>query len=357
MATSFLSGLLASLALALPACAQRAARSSSTAAMLPYQTQPFRLSAGPCAAKGYHMTIQVGAFVRSDEKTFPVPSGHFLMGDWGASSISWSVGDENQPAPASLEILYFSFTEDKFYEGHFALPQQRIHDLLQAGFWNWKDKKQLTYDELTVCVLPKGMVVVWLTGIGKQILIGRFQGSVSDADFKQFYPKTDRAQMYRSEMAERPAAVQQQMKAGTINTKQWDDYLKTYAWQVAFSQPLTLYNYSITYLNAEYTNYPDTANMSTYLQAIAAPASRPVPKRLSWYVRDEAGHAHRLRAKAFDEAETMAAFATLHQASPSRPLTLRVETDKYVKKATFVLTNGLQSISLTKTVVEVLAQD
>jgi hypothetical protein len=357
MATSFLSGLLASLALALPACAQRAARSSSTAAMLPYQTQPFHLSAGPCAAKGYHMTIQVGAFVRSDEKTFPVPSGHYLRGDWGASSISWSVGDENQPAPASLEILYFSFTEDKFYEGHFALPQQRIHDLLQAGFWDTDDQQHVTYDKLVVCVLPKGMVCVWLSGGGNKVLIGRFQGSVSDADFKQFYPKTDRAEMFQLELAKTTPAVQQQMKAGTISTKQWDEYLRTYNWQLAFSEPLTLTKYYVSYLNAEINNYPATRDLAPHLQELLTPHTRAVPRTLSLYVRDEAGHAHLLRTRAFDEAETMAAFATLHQASPSRPLTLRVETDKYVKKASFVLTDGVKSIPLTKTVVEVVVQD
>jgi len=342
--------------LALPACAQRSAHSRSSA-MLPYQTETFHLSASPCAAQGYPMTIQVGAFVRSDERSFPVPSGHFLMGDWGASSIGWGVGDANQPAPASLEILYFSYTEDTFYEGRFELPQQRIHDLLRAGFWDTDDKRQVTYSELTVCVLPKGMVCVWLTGAGNVVLIGRFQGSVSDADFKRFYPKSDRAEMYRSEMAERPAAVQQQMKAGTINTQLWDDYLKTYDWQLAFSQPLTLTNYYITYLNAEVNNYPATPDLAPHLRELLTPQLRAAPRSLDLYVRDEAGHTHLLRTRAFDEAETMAAFQTLHQQSPTRPLSLRVETDKYVQKATFVLTDGQHAIPLTKTAVEILARD
>jgi len=358
----FLSRLLPALAalLALPACAQRShssAQRSHSSAMLPYQTETFHLSASPCAAKGYHMTIQVGAFVRSDERSFPVPSGHYLRGNWGLSGISWSVGDENQPAPASLEILYFSYTEDTFYEGRFELPQQRIHDLLKAGFWDTEDKQQVTYSELTVCVLPKGMVCVWLNGGGNKVLIGRFQGSVSDADFKRFYPQTDRAEMFQLELAKTTPAVQQQMKAGTINTKLWDDYLKTYDWQLAFSQPLTLTDYKVSYLNAEINNYPATQDLAPHLRALLTPQLRAAPRSLNLYVRDEAGHNHLLRTRAFDEAQTMAAFQTLHQQSPTRPLSLRVETDKYVQKATFVLTDGLHSIPLTKTAVEILARD
>ncbi|WP_223648584.1 hypothetical protein [Hymenobacter psoromatis] len=102
-------GLTSLLALALPACAQHPTRRAPSA-MPAYQTDTFPLSASPCAAQGYPMTIQLGAFVRSDGKTFPVPSGHYLRGDWGASSIGWGVGDPNQAAPGqpgdSLFLLH-----------------------------------------------------------------------------------------------------------------------------------------------------------------------------------------------------------------------------------------------------------
>lgn len=354
--TCRLGGFALLLACILPVCAQPRAAVRPTH-MLAYQLEKFPLSASPCAAQGYPMKIHVGAFVRSDGQTFPVPSGHFLLGDWGVSSIVWDVGEDNQPAPASLELLYFSYTEDKFYEGRFTLPQQRLHELLKTGFWNADKKQQITYTTLTVCVLPKGMVCLWLTGIGKQVLIGRFQGSVSAFDFKQFNKTGSRAQVIKEEQAELGPEVRHQIATGTISTKKWDDYLRNYAWQVAFSQPATLYNYRVNFLSAEYVSRPDTRDMAPYLRALLTPAARAVPSRISLYIHDEAGHAHLLRANAFDEAETMAAFAALHKESPSHPLTLRVETDKYVKKASFVLTNGLRTIPLTKTAVEVLAQD
>ena len=126
------------------------------------------------------------------------------------------------------------------------------------------------------------------------------------------------------------------------------------AWQVGFNQPLVPDNYRVNYLSAEYTSRPDTREAAPYLRDLLTARPRAVPSAMNLYVRDEAGHRYLLRAEAFDEAETMAAFQALHQASPAAALTLRVETDKYVKAARFVLTDGVKTIPLTKTVVEVI---
>jgi len=316
--------------------------------------EKFRLSAGPCAAKGYPMTIQFGAFVRPDGKTMPVPAGNTLEGKWGLSSIGQVVGDEFQPVPVSLEILYFSYLEDTFYEGTFPLPQQELRALLRAGFWAHRQQQQRTYDELTVCVLPKGAVVVWLVGAGRQVLVGRYQAQVSKVDFRRFYPKSDRAEMLRQKLAAAPPAVQAQVKAGTLSARQWDEYLKTYTWQVSFNQPLKLTYYRANFLSGEYLSEPETRDMAPYLQAMLTPHVRPVPSSVSFSVTDEAGHKYILKADPLDEAETQAAFQQLHAAHPAAPITLLVETDKYVKAATLVLESGGQRIPLTKSDVRIV---
>jgi hypothetical protein len=322
--------------------------------MLTCSSETFKLSASPCAAKGYPMTIQFGAFVRPDGKTMPVPSGHTLTGSWGLSGINWAVGDEMQPVPVSLEIIYFSYLEDTFYEGKFPLPQQQLRDLLQAGFWSQEQQQQVTYNKFIVCVLPKGAVVVWLTGAGRKTLVGRFQGTESTVSFRRFYPKSDRAAMFKEEVADAPPAVQAQVKAGTLSARQWDEYLKKYTWRVAFNQPLTLYKYHVNYLSAEYTDSPDTRDWTPYLRAFLTPQARPVPAKLSLSVTDEASHKYILKVDALDETETQAAFQKLHAAHPAVPITLHVETDKYVKAATLVLESGGQRIPLTKSPVRII---
>lgn len=323
--------------------------------MLPFQTERFRLTAGPSAAEGYPMTIQFGAFVGSDGKNIVVPSGHYLnsKGPWNVSSRAWAVGEETHPAPERLELLYFSYAENAFYEGKFALPQQRIHDLLKQGFWNATERRQTTYNELTVCVLPKGLVVVWLAGPGRQTLVGHYRAQLSDADWQRFNPGVDRAQAVRTRQAQLLPAVQQQLQAGAISSRKWEDYLLTYPWQLALPPTLTLTSYNLGYWSGEYTSGPDTADPVPYVQALRTPQVRPVPSGAYLRVRDEAGQFYRLRVRQFDETETLTAFRTLHQASPNTPLTLQVETDKYLKQVSLLLTNGSQRIPLTKTQVEV----
>lgn len=263
------------------------------------------------------------------------------------------VGDEFQPVPVSLEILYFSYLEDTFYEGQFPLPQQRIGQLLRAGFWHHR-QQQLTYDELMVCVLPKGAVVVWLAGVGRQVLVGRYQGKVAPVDFRRFYPKSDRAELLRYTLAEAAPAIRAQAQAGTLSARQWDDYLQTYAWQVALPPTLKLTYYRTNFLSGEYIAEPETRDMAAYVQDLLTSQVRPVPSRFSLSVTDEADHKYILAADALDEAEVQAAFRQLHAAHPGAPLTLHVETDKYVKAVSLVLEAGGQRIALTKSAVRIV---
>jgi len=208
-----------------------------------------------------------------------------------------------------------------------------------------------------VSVLPKGLVVVWLVGPGRQTLVGHYRAHLSDADYQRFYPGVDRAQAVRGRQASMPPAVRQQIVAGTISSRQWENYLLTFPWQFELSPGVTLATYRLTYLSGESTTGPDTSDSASYVRALLSTRPRPVPRNGTWWVRDEAGHAYRVRVRRFEAAETQAAFRTLHQAQPTSPITLRLETDKYVKQAAFVLVAGQQTIPLPKTSVEILPGD
>jgi hypothetical protein len=204
----------------LVACGQ-SSPSTSSPSMQPYQTEKFELTAGPCAAEGYPVTIQSGVFIGSDGKAFSVPSGHFLDGDWGMSGTVWSSGDDRHPAPARLSLTWFAYAENKFYQDEFLLPQERIYQLLKQGSWDITKQKQVTYNRFIVCVLPKGVVVVWLTG-GNQVLLGRYHARekwVTRDEFVRYYGPADRASMVQEERDQLPEQVQAEIQAGTLSTR------------------------------------------------------------------------------------------------------------------------------------------
>jgi hypothetical protein len=201
-------------------------------------------------------------------------------------------------------------------------------------------------------------VVVWLAG-GNQVLVGRFQGHEvfpSPATFQHYYGSANRAIMVKETQEEMPAEVQQQIAAGTISAKKWDDYLLTYPWKVAFSVPFQLTTYGFYAVDAERISNPITRELAPYHRFLLDASPKPVPSKL--YVRGQAEHGanYEVRVRQFDAAETAAAFRTLQQASPTSPLTLLVVIGKPFRQATLVLQNEHQQISLTKSKAEISSQ-
>ncbi len=330
----------------------------STSSSMPASTTKFKLRAGPCAADGYFVTIHGGEFSAPDGSSFPVPSGATLEGNWGASGTIWGVGDEQQPAPSRLALSWFAYAENKFYEGDFELPHDRLLALLQQGTWDVAKQQPAPYNELVVCVIPKGGVVVWLAG-GNQVLLGRFQGHEvfpSAATFQHYYGSANRAILVQETQEEMPAEVQQQIAAGTVSAQKWENYLQTYPWRVAFNVPFQLATYGFYGVDAARISNPDMRDLAPYHRFLLEASPKPAPRKL--YVRGQAEHGanYEVRVRQFDEAETAAAFRTLRQASPDSPLTLLIAIDKPYRQATLVLQNDHQQVPLTKTKVELSQQ-
>jgi hypothetical protein len=317
----------------------------------PYQTERFELTAGPAAAEGYPMEIEEGRFTTSDGKGFVV-SPVFLEGDWGQSNTSYVSGDGTSPAPDSLELRWFSYTEDKFYEGHWAMPQRRLHDLLKQRFWVSQRQAYEGFDELTVCLLPTGVAVVWLAG-AKQVLIGRYQARAINFDFKRFNEAANRPLMIKQEQAKLPPSVQAQIRGGQLSPRQWDEYLLTYPWKVELSQPLKFYDGGVAYLNTERDFYPASPTILTQIPPLLTATPKPVPRYLQLVGTLRDGRQRELVVRDFDEAQTLAAFRTLHAAHPGAPLTLRVETDEDITQGRLLLKNAYQEISLTCSSLEI----
>ncbi len=317
----------------------------------PYQTERFDLMAGPAAAEGYPMEIAEGRFTTSDGKSIPF-GAEFLEGDWGLSHSGVVSGDGTAPAPDSLELRWFSYTEDKFYEGRWALPQRRIYDLLKQRFWITDTKRYEQYSELTTCLLPTGVAVVWLAG-PNQVLIGRYQAREIDFDFKRFNSAANRPRMIQQEQAKLPAAVQAQIRGGTLSARPWDEYLLAYPWKIELNQPLKLSNSGVAYFSTARDYYSTSPTTATQLPALLAPSPKAVPRYLQLIGAMRDGRRRELQVQDFDEAQTLAAFRTLHAAHPAAPITLRLETDEDITKGQLLLKNDYQQIPLTCSVLAI----
>jgi hypothetical protein len=105
------------------------------------------------------------------------------------------------------------------------------------------------------------------------------------------------------------------------------------------------------------SNYPTTPdpagttadlNQTPFRQNLLAAGPKRVPRELCLFVQGPYGRRRQLRVEPLDEAETFAAFQTLHAKHPHEPLTLHIDQDARLTKATLTLRAGQEAIPLTK---------
>src|SRR5690625_7626696 len=96
----------------------------------------------------------------SDGAGLYVPSGGLLDKGWGEMISTHIVGPDLKPLPDQLEIKFFSFLEDQFYEGVFDLPYETILSLFKEQSINGGRE----YHRIMIGFAPGGYVAVWLQG-------------------------------------------------------------------------------------------------------------------------------------------------------------------------------------------------
>ena len=115
----------------------------------------------------------VGFLVMENSEIWPIVTG------WGRS-------DDHFPIPEKLYVAYYALQEDKFYEGLFVMPSEKIKEELDKMWRAYPTKSQYTrshfdrFKDLIVGVAPEGDIVVWLGSGSQTVEIGRYKAAVTD---------------------------------------------------------------------------------------------------------------------------------------------------------------------------------
>ncbi len=108
-----------------------------------------------------------------------VPSGAYLDNGWGLGRTTIASGPSQRPVPEKLDILFYSYLEDTFYEGRFELPHDKILAYFQQQEAQPKQKYRNGQEmpvayEFVVGVAPGGAVAIWARANGsKEIFFGQ----------------------------------------------------------------------------------------------------------------------------------------------------------------------------------------
>lgn len=139
----------------------------------------YEWSADISAPREYPIEVYTGAV-----------GGYFFSQMGGFTNAGWgnagSVDFIEAPLPDSFDMTWLSYVDNKFYTGEWKLPIEKIEELFDQGFYSTLGGQEVIepYKYINIGFAPKGMVIVWVAGNGKQVEVARFQAHETIIDPK-----------------------------------------------------------------------------------------------------------------------------------------------------------------------------
>ena len=275
-----------------------------------------------------------------------IPSGGTLRAGWGNFISTHVGGDELYPLPDKVKIIFFSYTENQFYQGEFNLPYEKMLNTFREGVA--ANKEFPLYRRVMVGVAPGGSVAVWLAG-SKVTEI--FFGQAEKIDLKygrvlglQFANKEEEDALIYKQLIDvlKPEELEALKKNG-VPFGLWSRYRKEYLWNfksgnaVAFKEELI----GVRYLKG------DSDRVSFPFESEFLKTPRPLPRRISLTPQFTSKNTNFVIY--FDEYELMDAFEKL--GANGEIVTIECSTKMPREESRFRVYNDKNSIELKKTVV------
>lgn len=252
------------------------------------------------------MIVVSGKFSFANGKGANVPSGKIISHGWGESVSTHVIGPEFKPLPNKLNIVFYSFLEDKFYQGEFDLPYDRILSYFQEGFYSIGGGKQETYTYIVAGVTPGGNVAVWIEGRGKREQVFYGKATPTTVDWLRITESDIPREQYAMASIERRLDKESlaHYKKNGITAFPWDSYQKRYFWQPFFVVPPMTKSpkvmHSLTYVNGE----SDTIFYPILPETISTTRAIPMQFTMPW--KRNKDQALTIRAKLNVEEVTVA---------------------------------------------------
>ncbi|KFF23420.1 DUF2931 family protein [Chryseobacterium vrystaatense] len=316
------------------------------------------------APLGYPVDVYRGGLESSDGEFTSLYSGT-TGGSWGEANRGMSNGIKS--VPDHLHVIWVSYAEKIFYEIDTDIDYDKMYALFQKGYLvpstskdNPQPRKE-NYDQIIVGFAPGGTVVVWLSGAGRQIEIGKYQGKkieIPKSEIDALSPGPQKnmfdAEYQRKVMHEFgivPKEVAQANEGKSIPYKLWDTYRQRYNWRTVFEFPNKGITDEVDYylLNGEneflfgdtqikeYKNIPEELKWNS-------PKERAVPQKIyfSWFEDKEIYEG----TISFDQHEITKAFESLSKENSKNEIKIVVRVNELRNFASVQLEKGGQQIWL-----------
>lgn len=274
-----------------------------------------------CAPANYPMYLVRGALGLQGGGQVAVPDQRNVHNGWGLWGSTHIVGDMVKPVPQRLEISWFSYAEDRFFQGAFALPTEAMTTYFARGIPEDRaTRKPAPFERIIVGMAPEGCVSVWMAGGAEVVEVANFQAAPADLPWTKVLDNPDitRAVFIRLNLEKRLGAEgYARLQRLGIPRGLFQSYRTLYRWQPWVTGAGKPDGVRIRSLNGE--------NAFIGQKGAAIPRDmRPLPAEIELYWTSPEGTPLLARI-IFDEAETEASFQKLSRGSAATQLALHLE--------------------------------
>ena len=204
----------------------------------------------------YPTTIHVGYFGMPDKSTVYIPSKSMVGNVWGVGQSLHVVCEEYKPLPEAIEIVWLSFTENKFYFVSDWLPKERLQSLFNTVWMNVRKIEQ-RYDGLVVGMAPYGMIQVWAVGDGRVTEVCCLHGPEVPVEMSEFVPQAiiSKDEYVQRALKSEPRVYENLKKNGLPDSLLFENYRKRFNYHIVPEiemKDVDLTGIAVHYFNGEY---------------------------------------------------------------------------------------------------------
>jgi hypothetical protein len=273
-----------------------------------------------CAPKQFPVHLIRGNLFFADGGSVCVPDGRTVANGWGMFGSTHIVGSAAKPVPVRLELSWFSYTENRFYQGTFELPAEEMLTLFKAGVTEPRTGRQLGFERIIVGMAPEGVVSVWMGAWAEVVEVASFIAPVATLPWEKVLnnPEVPRAAFIRRTLEKRlgEEGLARLSREG-VPKGLYQRYRIRYRWRPQIAGDGTPTGLWIQSFNGE------NSFVGPGGPAVARD-SRPVPAEAQFNWTTPGLRAQTAKIT-FDEAEIFAAFEKLTRGETSHPLALEIE--------------------------------
>lgn len=208
------------------------------------------------APRDYPMQVISGTFFYKGQNIGDmIPSGGTLTTGWGEQASAYVKGSEVPPLPDRVEVKFYSYAENKYYQAEFALPYE---DILAKFQLQSQQNPEQPYRAFLLGIAPGGAVAVWLSGARTvEVYFGQaeeIQLTPSQAFKVPFIDKADSDDYIQTVLTDAVTPEQlAHIKAHGAPVGMWARYRNLYKWAPVYTagkNPIKS-EMTVDYLNGE----------------------------------------------------------------------------------------------------------